>query len=74
MATARAGSIRVVDTYEPLERDTQSGRDLSILPKVASNVERVKSDPLVIPKKFLKYAAGETEVSATSEDFYLHGE
>ena len=37
-------------------------------------MERVKSDPLVIPKKFLKYAAGEAEAGATSEDFYLHGE
>ena len=52
----------------------QSGRHLRILAKVASNVERVKSDPLVIPKKFLKYAAGEAEIGATSEDLYLRGE
>ena len=37
-------------------------------------MERVKSDPLVIPKKFLKYAAGEAEGGAATEDFYLQGE
>ena len=55
------------------KRDRFAFHGKKLMRKVASNMERVKSDPLVIPKRFLKYAAGEADGSTATEDFYLQG-
>ena len=55
------------------KRDRFAFHGKKLMRKMASNMERVKSDPLVIPKSFLRYAAGEGDGSTATEDFYLQG-
>ena len=60
------------------KRDRFAFHGKRLMRKVASNMERVKSDPLqVIPKSFLNYAAGgagDGGGGTATEDLYLQGE
>ena len=53
------------------KRDRFAFHGKKLMRRVATNMEKVKSDPLIIPKNFLKYAAGEGDGSTAAEDFYL---